>query len=249
MIFHWQNLNEGPDGEPRGLPHCGRAWLHLSDLWTLSVEWDLWSWRLGASAGTKDDGELVASVQVPPVSLFFGLEGPMRLPHRDVSLKVYDGTIYWRLWADPDSWESSRPRWRDGGASPADLLLGKQVYTERVLGREGEVRIPMPERAYLGRAVRYEWQRKRPRWFAERSTNVRITMDFGQEVPFPGKGENSWDCGEDASFGFSCPASNVADAVGKFVGSVLESRARHGGADWRPKERGKEATWRSTQKP
>jgi hypothetical protein len=53
-------------------------------------------------------------------------------------------------------------------------------------------------------------------------------------VPFPGKGENSWDCGEDATHGYYGPAASIEDAVGNLVTSTLKRRRKYGGRDWKP---------------
>lgn len=43
-------------------------------------------------------------------------------------------------------------------------------------------------------------------------------------VPIPGKGENSWDCGEDKVFGLHCAAKSVAEAVREFMRDIRETR-------------------------
>jgi hypothetical protein len=53
-------------------------------------------------------------------------------------------------------------------------------------------------------------------------------------LPVPGKGENSYDCDEDAVFGGSIPARNADEACGRIVGSVMHDRARRAGPGWTP---------------
>jgi hypothetical protein len=65
-----------------------------------------------------------------------------------------------------------------------------------------------------------------------RRIRAKITPDT--PIPFPGKGENSWDCGEDATHSMTCNATNEQEAVAKLVASVLNDRYRHGGKNWRP---------------
>lgn len=43
-------------------------------------------------------------------------------------------------------------------------------------------------------------------------------------VPIPGKGENSWDCGDDNIWGASFAARTVKEAVKKFMDDVRETR-------------------------
>jgi hypothetical protein len=64
-----------------------------------------------------------------------------------------------------------------------------------------------------------------------------VDLDMKRDpVPFPGKGENSWDCGEDASYGFGCAAETLEEGIGKFVASKLRDRGRNGGRGWTPTE-------------
>jgi hypothetical protein len=53
-------------------------------------------------------------------------------------------------------------------------------------------------------------------------------------VPVPGKGENSWDCGEDALYSLSTTAATIDEAIEKFKASVMKTRERYGGKDWMP---------------
>lgn len=55
----------------------------------------------------------------------------------------------------------------------------------------------------------------------------------GEQIPVPGKGENSWDCGEDATYAFSCMADSVEDGIASLVRSILVRRRKYGGRNWR----------------
>jgi len=115
------------------------------------------------------------------------------------------------------------------------MLFGRMNYTRREL-RTSRVEIPMPEANYLA-TVRFEeqiWKRSRLPWNSIRRVGCEIKPDV--PVPFPGKGENSWDCGEDATHSMSCSATTEHEAVSHFVESILRSRYRHGGNMWRPEK-------------
>ncbi len=151
---------------------------------------------------------------------------------RETSLRVHDWTLWWTVWRDNSSWSSSTPRWREGNFCLPDFLLGRPAYSERVLKR-AETVIPMAEASYPATVELRDDTWKRPRWFSKRL--LRATVNIPKGVPFPGKGENSYDCGQDATFGLSCCASTVEGAVAAVVESVLRSRRRYGGSvDWRP---------------
>lgn len=239
MRWNWQNLNErraDSDGrQPKGLPWHGRAWLHLADRLRFRFEWHLLSRSCGVSV--EVDEELKMHFAVPPCSFWFSVEAPRFSRKygegRELRLDVHDWALWWNVWTDTNGWSSKTPRYRNGSFHVLDFLLGKHKHSERSL-EECDVEVPMPERCYHGKAVLSEATWKRARWFPRRLIRVDIKMHEGEQVPFPGKGENSWDCGEDASYGFCCPARSVEVGVAKLVESVLTSRRRHGGRGWRP---------------
>lgn len=240
--WHWSPENDRPRGadgkRPRVFPWHGRAWLHWrggND--SAYVEWSFGRFKFSLSFSHDEEG-LHWCIQVPLVSLFFGIEATRLARHykrgeRELSLRVHDWAIWWTLWSTSTSWNSKTPRWRDGCFHIDNFLLGKARYSERPLEYRF-VEVPMPERAYIGCARLEEATWSRARWFARRLIRCEIKMLDGEQVPVPGKGENSWDCGEDAIFGSTVPARNIAEAVGELTGSALRTRARHGGQQWRP---------------
>lgn len=240
MHFHWQNLNErrasAGGNIPTGLPRHGRAWLR-GKRHEGHIEWALGGFRCGLALAAKDEGWLL-TISVPLVSLWLGLNGPIAYrgygEERELSWRIFDWAFWWNHWTPSMSWSSRTSRWRNGVFHFNDFLLGKTRHSTRPLAWRW-VRIPMPERVYYGAACLEEASWGRARWFTKRVTRCEIKMLPGEQVPFPGKGENSWDCGEDATYGMTCPASSVDDAIGKLVASVLCSRTRNGGRDWMPK--------------
>lgn len=93
----------------------------------------------------------------------------------------------------------------------------------------------MPEHPYPATVRLFESTWKRPRWpFARRMVRAEIEVEGG--IPHPGKGENSWDCDDDATYSLTCQARTAEDAVAKLVGSVLRDRRNYGGRSWRPRE-------------
>lgn len=78
---------------------------------------------------------------------------------------------------------------------------------------------------------------KRARWFTHK--NVRASVDIPAGIPHPGKGENSWDCGEDRTYGLTTKADTVEKAIAAVVESSLRDRRRYGGDNWTPSEKKK----------
>lgn len=230
VYFHSQNLNEDRKGNPKGLPYEGRAWLNTPK-GEFRFEWCLR--RKACSLGLQTDGDsggLTFNWALPPVSLWF--TAPVRFGQRDYrsrnyfDLGIHDNAIWWQFGGDRMSWSSKTPKWKNGNFKLDDFFLGKLNY---VAGEPevSEVKIPMPEGAYAATVEMRDDRWERPRWRTFRMRRAKV--DIAQGIPHEGKGENSWDCGEDRLWGWSGPAENVEDAVAKTVQSVLKSRRRYDG--------------------
>lgn len=253
LWWHWSNENEDDRGEVvgSGLWH-GRAWFNYDPedgrpgpAKALALEWCLgrFSKMCGLSIG-RDDGEreLVASIRLPHLfSLYVSVRGLLgRLEYgssRELSVSIHDGSVWWRVWADPDSWESTRPRWRDGSWNLLDALLGKVSVETRVL-EVRQVEIPFPERTYRATVTLQAKLERRPRWPGVWGRWRGADIEPEVPVPEPGKGENSWDCGQDACYAmWTGGVRDIHEAVERFRSSILRTRERRGGRDWRPEEK------------
>lgn len=205
-----------------------RAWLWVGPRLVLRWEWAPWS-RFCHAYISREHGEMKVGLAFPPVALWFSVEHWPTLgkgPEREIGVHIHDWAIWWRVWSPSQSWSNTTPRWRDGNWHPARTFLGKWVYEETVI-EERPVRIPMPEGEYPATAVLSHAVRgHRLNPFKHKQREVKINVPRG--IPFSGKGENSWDCGEDGLFGMSCPARSIEEAIGKTVSSVLETRKRRG---------------------
>lgn len=97
------------------------------------------------------------------------------------------------------------------------------------------VRLPEGDYPATYTAERVRWQR--PRWF--RAPWVwRCSIEVEGGVPVPGKGENSWDCGDDATHSIAFAVTEEPmepyEAAQRFAMDVLRSRQRHGSLQWTP---------------
>lgn len=148
---------------------------------------------------------------------------------RTIGLRVFDWAIWWDCWGPARSWSSSQPKWMSGCWHPLDTIFGQMKCTETPVGLKRKECIPMPEGAYPCTIAMTDARWKRPRlpWASHRIRRAHI--ECGQGIPFPGKGENSWDCGDDATYSMTCPAETAEEAIGRLVVSVLERRSRNGG--------------------
>jgi hypothetical protein len=241
---HWQNLCEDPKGNARGFPWRGRAWLYWHKKERINRPTTFrWEWvfpDFACRAKFELDGcesGINWSFAFPPLSLYFGLEGVLshdwmyknfKYEDREIYVAIHDWTIWWSFWRDGNGWSSKESKWRVGSFHIDNLFLGKMTYKRQVLS-EHNVMIPMPEGQYPATIKLCEDSWSRPRWFTKRVRRADVNLQI--PIPFPGKGENSWDCGDDAIHGMTTGARNVEDAIAAVVKSVLKSRRRHGRID------------------
>lgn len=264
ITWHWNNENRrraarGEGDGPEGLPTHGRFWVYMYDdadnlerlELELTFEWCLRKDNNVIAAGVEvggGDDDLKMRWALWPLSLYFGLEGPFaralldalgvnRKKNREWEFFIGstdDWHAHWNLGFNPHEWRSS-DGWKHRGVFLKDVILGKAAHSERIL-EERDVLIPMPEGSYDAHVKLTEGTWKRSRWPIPLRV-IRTEIDVPKGIQKPGKGENSWDCGDDAAFGLTCPARSIEEGVGKLVGSVLRDRVRYGGREWVAKPR------------
>lgn len=103
-----------------------------------------------------------------------------------------------------------------------DWVLGMPRHSLEVLESGIPVTVNVgqwPGDSYTGTAThtRRTWKR---RFSTKVSDGYEIEMQQG--IPFPGKGENSWDCGDDAYFGFGGPT--IESATERIIADVKRRR-------------------------
>lgn len=228
------------------------------ETWTARAEWGVGrkSCRLALEFGTGDaDRGITFSFAVPLLfSIWLELDSPWSgsvcrrwLPTRVsrvcgeevtfydprvISLRVFDWAIWWDLWMHPDEWKANEPWYRRENFRPIDFLFGRLDYSKEDIS-SGTALVPMPEGCYEATyKIEYcEWTRKRWPWFPLKKTRLCADIKVPGGIPVPGKGENSWDCGDNAVFGLSCSAQNRWEVIGQLVTSVMRSRIRYGGSE------------------
>jgi hypothetical protein len=250
MRTDYQDLQE--KDQPRRFWSHGRVWLRRSGDWfhkrcgALEIEWSTpaghngWGLTFGGGDAGRDLGFTFAipwllSLHVTLDDVFpmyaFGTDFD-RGHDRQISCYFYEWTFRWSIWVGSmASWSRDYPWcrwWRQGHVDFKDLALGKTAH-ELVVLKEGiTLRIPLPEGTYsaVAKIERRTW--KRPRWFA--MVRYYVAVDVPKGLPFAGKGENSWDCGDDGLFGYAVEGTSLEHAIAHGVESVLTSRRRYGHA-------------------
>lgn len=146
-------------------------------------------------------------------------------------IAFHNRAFWWNFCTPKDEWHASTPRWRKGAFHFQDFFFGKPTCSTEVV-EERDVLVPMPEKSYQATAqlVRYTWSR--PRWFDK--VVIRCEIKVKEGIPHEGKGENSWDCGPDATYSMTTgECRSIAEGVGRMVGSILRDRVKYGGyKDW-----------------
>lgn len=250
MRFHWQNLNDKhPVSGRRKKQLHGRAWWRKWRLEWVLPSWRSWGVSLSVNGGDSSDEVMVhlgcglfsfyLSRSGLPINWFGewkqsyrpGWDNWFCREEREFHLTAHNGHIWLTVWGRAIEHRSADPWWIRGVSfSPVDFLLGSRKHEHRLLGPQREVLIPMPEGCYLAlmRPEERRWWRPRWPWWPCRILNEYIDIQIEGGVPFMGKGENSWDCGEDGLWGTSSRGFSYEKAVGKVVESVLENRRKYG---------------------
>jgi len=248
MRFHSQNLNE-EKGITRSMWRHGRCWWHWKDHnRTIGLEWGFWRKNLSFGIGLADyDHAITANFCIGLVNLYFHYDNydlyrrirdAIRRKDqtygsgRKIGFNWFDGMMMFYIWDDPMESRHDDPWWWHFSFTPRDFFLGKPDYSTEIV-RRSRIEISMPEGIYHATTTFEKATWKRPRWpWPVIVMRCEIVPDV--PIPFPGKGENSWDCGEDAVHSMTTCASTDQEAASAIINSVLRDRYKYGGGSWRP---------------
>lgn len=169
--------------------------------------------------------------------------------------------LSWKCWIDDDSWDDVRDKWwRKFGINFHSLVVGKHDCTFEEIERE-QFLLPFYEGNYNVEVIKKRRIDKWQRWFTKKSISYEVECGYYDDeknwipfaIPHEGKGENSWDCGEDGTYSSSFPADfrrskifamkNCTDAVMFFFAEQMKTRIRYGGKQWMPRGNKKELTF------
>lgn len=214
-----------------------RWWLHRGRD-TFSIECSLFHAGLkmyGFSVDENDEAATLGLYLWPVlVWLSFSRWSSAR-EHTVTEIKInFADEIRFRIsWRADDHHSPHRWGW-SWSVSVLDKLLGSPVYRADPHPTEFIGEVKMPERGYActGRIARDSW--RRPRWFRRTVVRAHVKMNTGEQIPIPGKGENSWDCGEDANYSQTFPAKTIEEALAHVAADAMRTREKRGGPNWRP---------------
>ena len=152
---------------------------------------------------------------------------------RTLGIRCFGGTLWIDLWNDPMESRSNDPWWWHITITPVDVLFGRTRYEEKELAHE-RVIVPMPEGGYGAKVTILESVWRRSRWPGVWRQMIRSTITPDIPIPFPGKGENAWDCGDDATHSMTGPYETGFEAAMALSESIMRDRVQHGGWNYRP---------------
>jgi hypothetical protein len=123
---------------------------------------------------------------------------------------------------------------------PLRWIPGDADYQEDTASiAQCDVIVRMPEGDYPGtfKSKRVKWQR--PRWTTA-PWCYRCEIEVPGGIAVPGKGENSWDCDDNAHYSATFAATTEPtephDAAQRFALDVLKERQKYASLSWRPRE-------------
>lgn len=238
MRLTWSNLNNDADDHRRqGPPTHGRAHLYF-DRGCLRVEWRVPSASCNLGARVEADGEdtLHLRLCLPPVALYLGLDsypfakwlrerlearGEKRLYswEREISLRVFDWAVWWKLWTPSNEWHSTTPKWRDGSWHPFGFP-GRSV--DRELLEERDVDVPFPAKTYRAHAKRWRVVIRHPLFPLVRKVISVVELDFNPFSDLHGLPDSR----KGGIWSSSGHARSIDGAIGKFVGEELRYNER-----------------------
>lgn len=206
----------------------GRFWLHFGLRTSLNLEFTRLDPRLSFDINEERLGFCFLGFHChleswPIVSKLEKLQGQF-------SFYWFEDGLWFELWRHPmGDYYHADPWWKKMYHFNAlDFVFGKAEHSKRHIATY-EVLIPFYEGSYPAQVELTEATWKRPRAKARR---VRLA-DIKVENPpkFPGKGENSWDQGDDGIWRMSCHAKSVSEAIGKYIEATLQNRFKRGSRD------------------
>lgn len=202
-----------------------------------------WSHKYNFGLGFKiqrDERDLQFSFYLWRILSFYLTFDTKRLKYAD------DLTILGLVWQshehviraqvmDYSEMDSSKPYTVSTYWNYRDWLFGRAIYSESRHREADKVPMQMPEGEYFMKMDYYTsyWHRSRSP-FVKAVQRVEITPD--KPVPHPGKGENSYDCDEDATYNSTMPVRGRTpkELVEDFKRGIMERRNEYGGRNWLP---------------
>lgn len=199
------------------------------------------------TVGGGDGDELAVSFAVPFLfAVWMVYEMPWswarRLSdHKETGVHWSHGTGYVNVWRHFNDFG----RWRQITFWRNEWIMGRnRVTRRRIVPADGSlvgvVDVGWWDGDRYPVTLSVEEMVWRNRFRKRRKVYVEMSVEKGQVAPpFPGKGENSWDQGDDGLYGAGFDVTvegGVEEALKHFAEVVENYRMRYGNRSWRPQE-------------
>lgn len=231
--------------------------------WEVNIRKTMWYfWRLTATIGGEDTRSVSLSIGFPYFSLFItfpnilpkkwevgwysrdGVKNPLWF--EDSHGRSYGTYFVKDDWFLVFEWNRSNA---GGGRDKKvwgwsksffvnETILGRRRMTEGANAREFKaLPVPFPERVYhiSGKISVDVWKYDRWPWwpFTLKRSRLHFDVDEKEGIRAPGKGENSWDCGDNNLHG-GCHSNilTLEEAVRSVQQSVNRDRKRYGSGEF-----------------
>lgn len=165
---------------------------------------------------------------------------------KEISVRIHNRSLWWNFWRNDD--EGFNKTWRKGCFHFVEFIIGRADCSHKETEHEDFI-LPYYEGNYAIRVIESLWtwkMRRRLFFFLDKKDLLRYEVKAGYQdggvfidkpIPHQGKGENSWDCGEDATFSISFGVGRIKstrEAALEFWKSTMKDRIRYGGKNWLP---------------
>lgn len=162
-------------------------------------------------------------------------DGKVDYDSRCFEFNVSAERFLWEFWAREHASSRSDPWWMSQYVTWRRLFFGNEKVDHEVIDT-GTCVVPMPEKNYPATWEITHYTRAHPKLLGRARdlilgprNNYRVKVEPGAPIPVPGKGENSWDCGDDAMYSTSIGGRDVEKCIAAVVEGALNTRRRHGG--------------------
>lgn len=167
------------------------------------------------------------------------------LDEREYGFRFYDWAFVWSFHQKMNESSSKDPWWMRQYIHIDDLILGKRERLENKICNAKDVYFMIGDKEFKMDSI--TWKRNRDfrryiPYFLYHKTWHSVEMKIKNPPMISGKGENSWDCGDDGTFGMysgwdgSTPRWDNIEALSKeavtyYVDSVFKDLKKYGGSD------------------
>lgn len=163
---------------------------------------------------------------------------------REYGFYLYQWALFWRWHQRIHESKSGEPWWRYFYFRIDDFFLGRTEYMERDLTDAENIAFRLGGKEFVIDSIKWtdaSWFRRRIPIALHEHRQVRLHLKIDKPPMYSGKGENSWDCGDDGTYGVTMewkherPSWRNRDEMTKlaakeYVDGVLKDAKRYGGS-------------------